>query len=126
MGLRSIASEDMKTILSDVDGFSWAIKVISPDSVELETLGFSNDISQSIDPDTGMLVSGRVASIALPISDFDNAGLKLPRNISNETSLPWVVKFDDINGNQGTFKVIQSNPDRGLGLITCMLGDYSE
>jgi len=32
--------------------------------------------------------------------------------------------FNDVNGNTYTFKVSESNPDRAIGIITCMLEKY--
>jgi hypothetical protein len=86
--------------------------------------GRAGDISFSIDPDTGQAVSGRTASISLSIESvieaFPSSGL--PKSIAGVSSDPWVVEFDDINGAPHTFKVIESSPDRTLGLITLFLG----
>ncbi len=126
-GLRDTAKADARSILNDdVYGFGWPITVIGPDGTEANLTGFSNDVAEVIDPDTGVAVSGRVISAALVISDLTDAGLGLPVDIADASKKPWLIKFDDINGNAFTFKVKQSNPDRTLGIITCVLEFYEE
>lgn len=127
MGLRSIAEQDLGLILEDsATGFGWPITVTDPagNSGTGPLTGFSDDIAQIIDPDTGQAVSGRLASVALRISSLTAAGLALPRGIADAGSKPWVVQFDDINGSPYKFKVSQSNPDRALGLVTLLLELY--
>ena len=86
--------------------------------------GYSEDISQIIDPDTGQAVSGRLASVALRISSLITAGFTLPVGIADAASKPWIVEFLDINGNAFKFKVSASNPDRALGMVICQLELY--
>lgn len=106
-----------------VTGFGWDITLRNPAGVEQPLVGRSDDISQIIDPDTGQMVSGRLASVAIRIGLIT---IGLPRGIADEAGKPWVVQFDDINGNAYTFAVAQSNPDRALGLVTCILEEYRE
>ena len=125
MGLRSVAEQDLAFILEeDESGFRWPIQLISPTGVSENLFGFSNDIAQAIDPETGQLVSGRTASVALRISPLYSTGIGLPRGIANANSKPWVVKFDDINGKAHTFKIQHTDPDRAIGLVVCMLEIY--
>jgi hypothetical protein len=122
-----MAESDLGLILEDgVTGFGWPITVTDPsgNSGTGPLTGVSDDISQVIDPDTGMAVSGRLASVAIRISALTNAGLGLPRGIADSGVKPWIIEFDDINGNAFKFKVAQSNPDRALGLITLLLELY--
>jgi len=126
MSLRSVAENDLGAILEDgVMGFGWAIQVTDPSGLSKPLTGFSDDISQIIDPDTGEAVSGRLVSVALRISSLTAEGFStLPVGIADSKIKPWIIEFDDINGNPYKFKVAQSNPDRALGLITCILGLY--
>lgn len=126
MNLRKIAETDLAGILEGDSGFGWLIKITSPDGIVKELTGFSNDVSQVIDPDTGIIVSGRNASIAIRIELISQAfpGKGLPRGIANSSEKPWVVEFSDINGNNHKFKISESNPDRTLGLVTCNLELY--
>ena len=125
MGLREIAEADLGVILEDsIYGFGYSITVTDPTGTVVPLTGFSNDISQLIDPDTGQAVSGRLASVALVISSLITAGLALPVGIADSANKPWLIQFDDINGNAFTFKVSQSNPDRTIGLVVCLLELY--
>ena len=126
MGLRQIAESDLGLILEDtVTGFGYSITLTDPSGTVRPLTGFSDDIAQIIDPDTGQAVSGRLASAALRISSIISAGLTLPKGIADAGIKPWLVQFDDINGNPYTFKVAQSNPDRALGLVTLLLELYA-
>lgn len=127
MGLRTLAEQDLGLILEDdVTGFGWPISITAPDLTVRPLTGFSDDIAQVIDPETGQAVSGRLASVAIRISSlavaFPTQGL--PVGIADKTVKPWLVSFDDINGNPHTFKVAQSNPDRALGLLSLLLEAY--
>lgn len=128
MNLRDTAEADLAGILEDsVTGFGYPISVTSPDRVTASLTGFSNDISFSIDPDTGLAVSSRTASVALRISSLIAAGfVTLPEAIQDSTLKPWLIQFNDVNGNPFTFKVQRGNPDRGLGIITCTLEIYKD
>ena len=125
MGLRELAEQDLGVILEDsTTGFGWSITVTDPAGTVGALTGFSDDIAQIIDPDTGQAVSGRLASVALRISSLTTAGLGLPQGIADAAIKPWLIEFDDINGNPYKFKVQQSNPDRAIGLVTCLLELY--
>ena len=125
MGLREIAESDLGVILEDsVYGFGYSITVTDPAGTVKPFTGYSNDISQIIDPDTGQAVSGRLASAAIRISSLTAAGLTLPQGIADASKKPWIIEFDDINGNPYKFKVSQSNPDRALGMLVCLLEFY--
>lgn len=125
MGLRQLAETDLGLILEDsTTGFGFSITVTDPSGLTRPLTGFSDDIAQIIDPDTGQAVSGRLASVALRISSLKAEGLSLPEGIADATEKPWLIAFDDINGNPFTFKVMQSNPDRTIGLVVCVLELY--
>jgi len=128
MGLRAIAEADLGAILEDsVAGFGFPITVTDPAGTAAALTGFSDDIAQIIDPDTGQAVSGRLASAVIRISSivaaFPSSGL--PEGIADASLKPWIVEFNDINGNPFKFKVAQSNPDRALGVISLLLELYS-
>ncbi len=128
MNLRELAESDLGFIVEDgATGFGWPITLTDPSGFSGvgPLTGLSDDIAQVIDPDTGQAVSGRLASIALRISSLTTAGFALPQGIADAAQKPWIVQFDDINGNAYKFKVQQSNPDRALGLVTCLLETYS-
>ena len=127
MSLRELAEADLAVTLEDpVYGFGWAIKVTDPaDNIAPDLVGFSQDIAQVIDPDTGVAVSGRLASVALRISSLTASPVVgLPQAIADPDQKPWVVEFDDINGTAHIFKVSEANPDRTIGMLICSLEAY--
>ena len=127
MSLRELAEADLAGILEDADnGSGWPIDVTNPQGRTVPMVGYSEDIAQAVDPETGMAVSGRYASVALRISSLIAAGVGLPRGVADARLKPWLVRFEDINGAAHLFKVAQSNPDRMLGLVTLTLEVYSE
>ena len=128
MGLRVQAELDAVGILEDdVSGFGYAIKVTDPTGIEADLKGFSNDISQLIDPDTGQAVSGGLVTVTLPVSSIEASVLTgIPVGVAEKTAKPWLVEFDDINGNPGVFKVAKSDRDRGLGIIVLTLETYNK
>ena len=122
MSLRRQAEIDLGFILSDtVTGFAWPIVLIQPDGLRVPMTGFSNDIAELIDPDTGQSVSGRLVSVALRLTALP---VDLPQQISATDCRPWRVEFDDIAGRSWRFAVRESNPDRGLGLLVLILELY--
>jgi hypothetical protein len=126
MTLRNRAESDLGAILEDgALGFGWPITVTDPNGLTGNLTGFSNDIAQTIDPDTGQLVSGRVATAALRMSSLTAQGLGLPRGVADTAGLPWRITFTDINANSYDFKVRQADPDRALGIIVCILEGYT-
>lgn len=127
MSLRRLAEADLGLILEDdKTGFGWSITVTDPsgNTNNDDLLGYSDDISQIIDPDTGQVVSGRMASVAIRITRLTQVGLAIPQGIVDAGIKPWIVEFKDINNNAHKFKVNQSNPDRMLGLVSLMLELY--
>jgi len=125
MGLRQIAEQDLSAILSDSFGFSWNIRLTDPLGVSKIVTGFSNDIAQVIDPDTGLFITGRSASVAFNMALLKSSGFySLPVSVADTSKKPWIVDFDDINGSAHKFKVIESQPDRTLGMIVCLLSIY--
>ena len=125
MNLRQLAEADLGGILEDAsNGFGWPISLTDPSGTTAALTGFSDDIAQVIDPETNQAVSGRLASVALRISSITLAGLGLPQGIADASIKPWIVEFNDVNGNAYKFKVMQSNPDRALGLVTLVLEAY--
>lgn len=125
MGLREQAAADLKAILEDrTGGFGWDLTLTDPAGVSAALVGLSTDIGLTLDPDTGMAISGRRASVALRIASLTAAGLGIPTGISDQASKPWLVTFDDVDGGAHTFKVIEAQPDRAIGAVVCLLEAY--
>ena len=123
MGLREQAAADLRAIIADTGGFSACCELTSHDGITVETRGLVADVSQLIDPQTGQAVSGRVVSVALPLAELvDWPGLAA--GTAELTAKPWVVRFQDVAGVEGTWKVRETRPDRELGVLVCLLERY--
>lgn len=124
MSLRQQAADDLVGIVESTSGFGWPITVTSPAGVSLAMTGLSTDIGTTLDPETGLPVTGRRASVALSTASLSDGGLDMPMGAYDKSTKPWLVTFDDIGGTEYVWKVIQTMPDRALGLITCVLERY--
>ncbi len=125
MGLREQAASDLQGILEDdAAGFGWPITLTNPAGVSHALKGFSTDIGLAIDPETGQAVVGRRASIALSLPRLADVGFDIPRGIADSSSKPWVVTFADIGGTTHRWKVVDTMPDRAIGIVTCTLEVY--
>ena len=131
MNLRAIAHEDLKEILNDTDTGGVDITITSPALAEFDFKAFSNDIHAAFDPNTGQTVTGRQCSVAVLISELITAGFYNNTNreddirgVVDKTSKPWLVTATDVNGIQGTFKVVETFPDNGAGLMPMLLEVY--
>lgn len=123
MSLREIAAADLRGIVENADDFGWPITVIKPDGEERDMVGLSTDIGQTIDPETGIAVVGRKASVALTLVSLETFGM--PVAIASSASKPWRVRFHDIGGCEAReYKVSDTMPDRALGVVTLMLEAY--
>lgn len=126
MSLLDTAAADLADILSDADGgFAIPITIVAPDARTVTVNGIATDIGMTIDPQTGAVVSGRKASVALPIRLLDTAGIGQPCGVSDRNSPPWMVKFTLPTGGEQTFKVSSSEPDK-LGCLVCFLETFEE
>jgi hypothetical protein len=125
MNLREQAEKDLAITLEDnATGFGWPIKIIDPHFNVADIFGQSTDIGLVIDAETGSVVSGRQATVSIRISSLTQHNLGLPKGISDPSKKPWIIEFTDINGKSFTFKVVQTQPDRTLGVVTCTLEAY--
>jgi len=125
MSLREIAAADLKTIMEDQQGFLHSIQLTSPDKRIESFDGRSLDIGIAIDPETGLTISGRQSSISLSIASLAAKCFHLPEGICDSNLKPWLVKFKDLQGNDHSFKIKSTSPDRTLGCIVCHLEAFA-
>jgi hypothetical protein len=128
MGLRAQAAADVSRILCDSEnGAGMTVTLTSPGSVSADVTGFTSDIASLIDPQTGLAVSGRMATAALLMSEIAQMfpGVGLPRGIADSNSKPWTIQFADFSGELHMFKIVTADPDRAVGLLKCTLEAYS-
>jgi hypothetical protein len=124
MGLRAQAALDVQAILEDTTEFGQTVTLTNPSEQSADLTGYTNDVGVSLDPSTGAAVSARRMSVALPIKALSDAGLGLPIAVSDPDAKPWRVTFEDLAGNSQTFKVTETQPDRTLGIVVCLLEVY--
>jgi hypothetical protein len=120
LGLREQAILDSQAILEDTSGFAWPFTLTSPLGVALELKGFSTDVGHTIDPETGMAVAGRRASVAVSLASL----IFVPVAVADSSEKPWVVSFIDSAGVLGNWKVTEVLPDRAVGVIVLLLEAY--
>jgi hypothetical protein len=122
MGLRAQAALDARAILenSGADGFGCPIVLTSPAGDELALVGQATDVAESIDPETGVSVTARRASVALALASLP----VMPESAPDESERPWLVRFDDIAGNPTLWKVAEVKPDRAIGVVVLLLEGY--
>lgn len=126
MSLLDQAAADLRTILEDTDGgFAVLITVTNPDGVSVVLKGLQSDIAITIDPETGLAVTGGRVSVALSIEALVEAGLGMPRNIAESDRRPWLVQFTSPTGGLQRFKVSEALPDR-LGCVVCLLEAWKQ
>jgi hypothetical protein len=124
MGLLETAAADLAAILADdVGGFSVPIVVTDPSNNQATINGLATDIGFTIDPETGIGVAERKASVALPIRALREADLGVPVGVSDESRKPWRVTLTLPTGVAMTFKVKTAMPDK-LGCVVCFLEAY--
>lgn len=125
MGLRQEIRRHAHLILTDVKhGFAWPLVVTDPDGTSARLSGFSTDIADLIDPETGMGVSGRQAEVTISMQSLKCVGMEHPTYIASGEGKPWTIKFDDSEGSPWTFKVMRAAPDRMTGVVLCYLEAY--
>jgi hypothetical protein len=119
------AALDLRAIITDPNGFGVAITVIDPDGNTATLTGLQNDVGMFVDPQTGVLVGGRRASVALSILEIADAGLDEPRAVAGGNIKPWRVAFTTPTGRELVMKISEVNPDE-LGCVVCMLEIYKQ
>jgi len=127
VNLRLLAEQDLALTLEDSGaGFGWDVTVTDPAGVSVSLTGQSHDVGLTIDVDTGLPVSGRSCAVTLRISTIVSAGIAVPVGKPDQSVRPYLVMFNDINGTPYTFKVVDSIPDRVLGIVTLVLGGWDD
>jgi hypothetical protein len=117
LGLREQARLDARAILEDTSGFAWPVILTSPLGVVTSLRGFTTDVGQSIDPETGQAVAGQRASFAVARAALP----ALPEAVAESDRKPWIATFADSEGAFTTWKVIEVLPDRAAGIVVMIL-----
>lgn len=126
MSILAQAAADIRSILGDVSGgFAAPIRFISPDGHEATINGFQSDIGLSMDPDTGVMVAGRKATVAVSQLDLAAAGLEVPEGIPDDDCQPWLIRWTPPIGGEQTMKVVSAMPDK-LGCVVLTVVTFVE
>ena len=109
--LRVQAQEDLASTIQEE--FGQTIKISRPDSSDpLDFIGLSNDISVAIDPDTGLMITGRTAQAVFILSEVLAHFSELPDKL-------WKVEFLEISPN--SFSVLDVRPDAAQGVLILVI-----
>lgn len=123
MGLREQAALDAQAILQDsAMGFGWPLLLTSPLGDSTELTGYTTDVAQTIDPETGQAVAGRRASVAVSLKSLS----EMPRAEASQLRKPWTVTYADSEGVASKWKVIEVLPDRALSVVVLLLESYHD
>lgn len=126
MNLLDDAAATVRGILGDdANGFGRSVTLMDPLGQAATVIGKPTDISELIDPETGVLVSGRHVSIAFSLATLDAAGLGWPKATQKGDSRPWRVLLNDTTGRPHSLSVRETKPDRIAGVLVCILEAYS-
>ena len=127
MSLHTTVQSDLAAIMSDTTaGPGRTVVLTDPDNRTRTVTGISNDISQVIDPETGVPVSGRSVVVSFLISDLIAAGFAVPVGVADEGIKPWRAGYTDLFGTTHRFKILHADPDRTLGIVICTLGVHCD
>jgi hypothetical protein len=127
LGLRDTAVADVKRILNDKSlGAGWDINIYDPlDGLPRAFVGFSNDVSFIVDPDTNDYVSAGEASVAVSLTDIHASTLSgIPDAVAETDQAPWIVEFADPEGTLHQWKVGKSSPDLTVNCLVLELEVY--
>ena len=117
MSLLEQAKRDTAVVLEDDSTWGAEVSVRNPAGESQSFNGQFTDVHLSVDPETGLTISGRNVSVVLSIASLMSKFGELP--VNKPSGRPWVV-----TKGAETFKVIDSMPDATLGQVQLKLGAY--
>ena len=95
--------------------FGQTIKISKPDGSEFKDfIGNSNDIHVALDPDTGLMISGRSCQAVFLLKEILDHFGELPNSL-------WKVEFLEISPNKFAIKDVM--PDHAMGALVLTIGD---
>lgn len=124
MGLIDQIKADIEQITSDQNEFGVQQEWIAPTGETATITGLFTKHHLAIDPETGKQINVKNAHCSFSEKFLVDAGYPV-RNSDNEVSLKnHLVRILDSTGILWTYKIQEWFPDRTIGLIVCILGDY--
>lgn len=124
MSLRTLAEQDMSSIVTNTSEFGREVTIVDPNGVSATLNGITNDIYLGVETDTNVDVAVHQAEVSLSISELAAEGISIPFGEQDENLKPFRITMTDITGEEKTFKIVVAMPDRSIGLVLCMLDDY--
>lgn len=111
----------LQSVLDNVADFATAAILTAPDGTAFAISGLYQDIGLSIDPDTGLSVQARKATLVVSTLTLMQQGIVLPRG--QDSALPWLVTLTPPTGSEITLAVQSAIPDK-LGSYVLALADW--
>lgn len=124
MSLVDQAHDDYMSIMHSDDGAKWACTITSPDGVSVDFVCRKADRHVSLDPGTDVDVTSRQVCVAVPMVDLKTEGFESIKGIAASNQKPWKVTTNNILGDSGTYKVVETNPDYDFGDMMMFLEVY--
>lgn len=126
MGLKERAKADIESITSNTNEWACPITFISPDGLITATInGIHTKHHLNVDTE-GNAVNAKKATISVSEKFLIDAGYPV-RNSSNEVSLNGHrIKAKDSTGILCDYILLSIFPNETIGLLTCILEDYTE
>ena len=126
MSLQDAAAKLVRSILENKDQFGIEMTVTDPSGVQAQITGIPTDISQTIDPQTGLLVASRSICVSMPLAAFDEQFSKRPEGVNAKGRRQWLVELKLQNMPAAVkYAVISTRPD-AIGCVLCFLQIYEE
>lgn len=123
MGILELARRDTQQIVSSLDGWGVAMRLIATTTEVADVVGLHTKHHLSVDAD-GIATNSLNAHVAINERDLIEQYFPV-RNAALEVSMIGViVEAADSTGVTRQYKILQTYPDETLGLIVCILGFY--
>ncbi len=126
MSLLADARTLAHSIVGNIDDFATEITCTDEFEATATVNGLVNETALAIDPDTGVQVAGKQASVVVSRAAISEAGLAYPKAIPETTATPWLVAWAGADAVSRSYKVIEVLPDDnpGIDLVTLKLDAY--
>lgn len=124
MSLIDLCKSNWQRFTSDTNGFGVAITITSPLNDVVELVGLATKHHIGIDTD-GNLVNTKNAHVSFAEKLLTDAAYPV-RNASGEVNLKGhKISYIDSTGNSKNYVIREWFPDETVGMITCILGDFT-
>lgn len=127
MSLLDRVRSDVARITQNTKEFASEVKLQNPSGQFATVAAITNEVWQGLDPNSGNIINGAVASIAISLDALTKASLGgIPQNPHNAKEKPWLVELTLADGVPRTYKIAESRRDMQMGLIWYVLSRYQQ